>query len=183
MQRTLVVLVVVGLLFCPDASQSQLVRRCTFNRACTTVQHVAIATGVTWSLERVGVDPLLSAATATAVFAGKEIRDHAKWGRNLDRRDSSADLLAGIAGSLIGLALFVDSQGDSAGTWFSQGRLAAVRNSSGGAIARLTFLAERVVESTGLQTTRFGCCKARGHTFDWHHTRRISSADRPELRV
>lgn len=77
---------------------------CTFNRACNWTAHAGIAFGTTYMLDKVGVPLPVAAGTGAALFIGKEVRDHIKWG-DFWTFDSLVDLGTGVAGA--GLAYWL----------------------------------------------------------------------------
>lgn len=77
---------------------------CTFNRACNWTAHAGIAFGTTYALDKLGVPLPLAAGTGAALFVGKEVRDHMKWG-DFWTFDSLVDLGTGVVGA--GLAYWL----------------------------------------------------------------------------
>lgn len=84
---------------------------CMFNRACDWSSHATIAFGTTYLLQKVDVPLHYAAGAGAAIFVGKEIRDHVKWG-DFWTFDSLMDLAAGVAGA--GLAYWVFQPDDRA---------------------------------------------------------------------
>lgn len=77
---------------------------CTFNRACNWTAHAGIAFGTTYVLDKVGVPLPVAAGAGAALFIGKEVRDHIKWG-DFWTFDSLVDMGTGVAGA--GLAYWL----------------------------------------------------------------------------
>lgn len=77
---------------------------CTFNRACNWTAHAGIAFGTTYALNKVHVPLPIAAGAGAALFVGKEVRDHMKWG-DFWTFDSLVDLGTGVAGA--GLAYWL----------------------------------------------------------------------------
>jgi len=84
---------------------------CTFNRTCNWTAHASIAFGTTYALHKLDVPLHFAAGAGAALFLGKEIRDHRKWG-DFWTFDSLVDLGTGVAGA--GIAYWLLKPDESA---------------------------------------------------------------------